>query len=264
MSVVFVGCSYTSGSGWSKTNQTNECTQSPNLWVNQCHRRLWPELDLVNAGQSGSSNHDIFTNAVDQLVADDVRILICQWTGMPRYNWHLGFELWDTSDSLVTSANHDINLSNGTSWTRQYVDDLKNRLLVTHHLHWEILHVVRYTNIISRLAKQTNTKVWFVNALCPWDSDYFERKTNFLPSDLTEFTRTEILDWTNHNDEDIAKLYNLAHDHYESVGGVNPNQWINLYKSFKSVTVDHNFDQVHPGIQSNQAFAEMVAERVSC
>ena len=61
---------------------------------------------------------------------------------------------------------------------------------------------------------------------------------------------------------DIFALYDLAHDHYQQHGGVNPGSWINLYDSFHQQKIDVNFDLEHPGIESNQTYFQTVKNRL--
>jgi hypothetical protein len=181
---------------------------------------------------------------------------------MPRYQFDAGFELWPTSVRLSPHAvDCDINLTNGVTWSKSYVNDLINRLYAMHHLHWEILKVVKYSNIIKQTAKALNIRrIMFVNGLCPWDKNYFDILSgpDILPNNYTEFTKTKILNIDSRSDEDIFKLYQLAHKHYTEAGGIDPKDWVNLYDSFFYKRTDTNFDQLHPGIQSNQTYYQQV------
>lgn len=265
--VIFAGCSFTAGSGWVHPLPAEslgiECKNFPDLWVNICHREISriKELELVNIGQGGASNTEIFENSVQSISSygHDIDIMFCQWTSVPRYNFNAGFEPWNTSESLHSTnlRKHDIHLNRGDHWPREYVKDLLDRLRVMHHLHWEILKIVRYTTIISNLCKKFEINVFFINGLCPWDENYFvPLPENCKPEDLTPFTKKEILNIESRNDEEIYQLYNLAHKHYTDAGGINPTQWLNLYSSMLSQKIDVNSDNIHPGKMSNQLYAE--------
>jgi hypothetical protein len=272
--VIFVGCSYTAGTGWvdlpSEQSIRFECKEHPDLWVNICHREISPlqNLELINIGQSNASNTDIFENLIQALSEheNETKYVICQWTAMPRYNFQVGFETWETSESLnypmlFGRPKHDVNLNKGISWPRKYINDLLDRLLVLHHLHWEILKVVKYTASISKLCKKFGIKLVFINGVCPWDSEYFTIiPENSKPEDLTSFTKKEILNINTRNDEEIWQLYYLAHQDYQIYGGIDPKQWINLYDPWHKKKIDTNYDKLHPGILSNQMFASQVKE----
>lgn len=105
--------------------------------------------------------------------------------------------------------------------------------------------------------------MYFVNGLCPWDKNYFVRLKNFKPEELTEFTKTQILNIESRNDEDIFALYNLAHNQYQEHGGIDLDNWINLYDSFLNIKTDENFDKRHPGVQSNMIYFELIKNRLS-
>lgn len=264
MNVLVTGCSFTAGAGWSREHGS-DCKQDPRLWINIAHATIpqLQSLNLVNRAVTGASNTDIFEHTVSGLaeLAHDVDTVIVQWTGMPRYSFNPGFELWDTSDSIQNGARRDHHLSNGTTWTADYIQDIVDRLRVLHHLHWEILRVVRYCRTITALAERFNSRAYFINGLCPWDQDYFvQLPDSAQPEEYTNFTKHDIIDINSHSDEDILRLYNQLHQDYAKAGGINPAQWINLYGSFRNTQVDTNFDGIHPGIQSNLNFSQTVQE----
>lgn len=273
--IIFSGCSYTAGNGWTDTDpeesakiETKDC---PHLWVNLCHTHLnsLKNLELINLGQGGASNTDIFTITMRAMSehGHNIDTIICQWTSMPRYNWNVGFELWDTSENIphpdAKHRKHDVNLNRGDHWTRDYINDLTDRLRVLHHLHWEILKVVDYSHVIHSLAHKLGiANVYFINGLCPWDQDYFTRLENVFPEQYTEFTKTQILNINNRDDQEIHALYKLAHDQYQQKGGIKPQAWINLYQSFHNLRIDHNHDGQHPGIQSNLVYYRLLQSRL--
>ena len=266
--VIFTGCSFTAGTGWVDLPPVDsaalEYKDYPNLWVNLCHRELSQikDLDLVNLGQSGASNAEIFRNTVNAIseYQHNITVMFCQWTSMPRYRFSIGFELWNTNETIPVAGRQygDINLSNGTKWNRKYLDDLLDRLLVLHHAHNDIINVVIYSNILQRLAKSFAINLYFFNGLCPWDQDYFTRLNNVLPENYTPFTKNEILEINSRSDEDIFKLYNKLHNDYDNAGGIDPTQWINLYSSMSANQIDVNYDKKHPGTQSNQLYFDQI------
>ena len=269
--VLFAGCSYTAGNGWMDLPEEEsikvECKDSPHLWVNICHDKIpqIKDLDLVNLGKGGASNTEIFQNVVRSIsTISDIDIVFCQWTAYPRYNFNVGFELWDTFESLHDTdlKKHDVNLNRGDHWPREYVNDLLDRLRVIHHPHWEILKIVDYSAILSRLAKQKGFEIFFINGLCSWDENYFIKLENVKPEEYTPFTKKEILNIDTRDDEDIFKLYDLAHEHYQDAGGVNEDQWINLYNPFNQNKIDFNFDKKHPGKQSNLLYYDIIKQKL--
>lgn len=268
--VVFAGCSFVAGNGWVASPMDDphaniECKDYPALWVNLCHTQIdqLKDLELINVGRGGGSNAEIFKNAVKEISVGDVKYLFVEWTSMPRYNFNTGLELWNTSEKLqgcISQPTHDIKLSNGNFWDREYVTDLLSRLRVLHHLHPEIVKVVSYSKIVSDLCKRFNIKVGFINGLCPWDHDYFVKLTgsNITPESYTPFTKNEILNIDSRSDEDIFKLYEKIHNDYDYAGGIDPTEWINLYHSMNNDQLDVNLDARHPGTQSNQLYFQQL------
>ena len=269
--IVFSGCSFTAGNGWldisPNQSQRTEVKDSPYLWTNLCHQniRTFSQLDQINIAKGGNSNTEIFEATVDIISKQSANIdtLFCQWTSGPRYNFNVGFELWDTAENFfIEHRTDDVNLNRGDSWSREYLNDLLDRLRVLHHQHWEILKIVRYSNIITRFAEKNRIKLFFINGLCPWDKDYFIKLTKVKPESYTEFTKKHILNIDSRDDQDIYRLYDLAHDHYQQAGGINEKQWINLYNSFCVNRTDRNFDDLHPGKKSNQMYFEMIKNKL--
>jgi len=266
--VVFTGCSFTAGNGWNHVDLEKSFQipfkDYPNLWVNLCHNQILKlkKLELINAGIGGASNTDIFQATVREISNyNDIDIIICQWTAMPRYSFSLGLELWPTNEAIQhdrSRSKFDVNFSNGTQWSRKYLDDLLDRFLVLHHLHSEILKVVEYSNILKKLSKKFNIKLYFVNGMCPWDQNYFVRLNNTLPENYTFFTKKTILEIGSKDDDTIFKLYKKIHDDYDQAGGIDATDWINLYDSMAKNKTDTNYDNEHPGTHSNQLYFQLV------
>lgn len=259
--VVFTGCSFTFGAGWipeeEKSFQYNFSKQHPDLWVNRCHAQIdqLKNLELINYGQSGASNVEIFKNSV-KAIADhnsSISIMFCQWTSMPRYSFRSGFELWSTTQSFSQRGR-------GKVPEQAYIDDVLDRFLALHHLQDEIVKLLNYINILQKLADCIGIRMYHVNGLCPWDNNYFVRLSNAMPSDYTPFTKKEILDVDHRDDVDLFKLYQYMHDEYDRAGGINSARWINLYNSFKNNIIDVNYDGHHPGIKSNQLYVQQVKQ----
>ena len=271
-SILFTGCSFTAGSGWADLPANEslrvEVKDSPYLWTNLCCKEIskFNNLEIINNSHGGASNSEIFESTVSALAdrGSNIDTVFCQWTAMPRYRFNVGFELWNTSENFeFENRKHDVNLSNGTTWSREHINDLLNRLKAIHHLHWEILKVVKYSNYITKLSKMLGIQnVFFINGLCPWDQNYFTELHNVKPESYTNFTKQEILDIDTRSDDDIQKLYSLAHQHYNRTGGIENQHWINLYDSFLKNRVDVNFDNHHPGQKSNKLYSHLITTRL--
>lgn len=268
--IIFTGCSFTAGNGWAAHDLAAEDKNCTKLWVNLCGEKInWKfPCQVINAGQGGASNTEIFQNTVDAMTNPglDIDTVFCQWTAGPRYNFTVGFELWNTQESFIKDRANtcDINLHDGTHYPKEYIKDLIDRFRSLHHVHWEILSIVKYSNILTNMAKKIGCNIFFINGLCPWDKDYFVELNDVDPESYTTFTKKYILDIDARPDEDIRELYHLAHGYYNQAGGVNESNWINLYDSLLQNRTDFNYDQTHPGEQSNWNYYKMIETRLRC
>lgn len=245
---LFCGCSYTSGTGFELE------AQEPGLWVNLLHQNtLLQQYKLLNAGKAGRSNAGIFEDACYNLLHSECAYAFVEWTSGPRYELELGLELYDTRWVVVPNGparQHDLN---DCSYSTGYLNNIRDRFVTLSHPHYEILNIVCYTNILEKLAKLKHTQIFFINGLCEWDHDYFTRLTNVLPSDYTPYTQ-KIINVDSRDDVEIFKLYQKIHDQYQSHGGIQQHSWLNLYSSMRSMKIDTNSDNMHPGTQSNQLY----------
>jgi hypothetical protein len=261
--IVFAGCSFTAGSGWNPTSPI--CKDHEKLWVNLCYHNIekFSKLELENVGIPGASNTDIFEAVSESLMRHDVDTVLIQWTAMPRYQFHVGLELWDTDECMIRNnpRQHDHILVDGI-YSRKYVTRLLDELRIMHHLHFEIVKVLKYSFLIKKLCDRLSVKYFFINGICPWDNNYFVRLgNNVLPEDYTSFTKNNILKIHNRDDQDIFKIYKYIHDVYDQYP-IDHSSWINLYQPFKDIMVDRNFDNEHPGEISNKNFFELVRKKI--
>lgn len=271
--MIFTGCSFTAGNGWRdcdpKISVITEVKDCPELWVNLCYKNIDTinQLKLLNLAAGGASNTEIFESTLKAITDHNSNIdtVFVQWSAMPRYNFNVGFELWTTEEHLggFDNAHHDVGLNNGDYYPRSYINDVLSRLHAMHHLHWEILKVVNYTNILTKIANYLGIKnIFFINGICPWDKNYFIKQINTKPENYTPFTKSKILNIETRNDKDLHLLYVKAHSQYTAAGGIDSSVWINLYNSFYDQIIDTNFDGVHPGTKSNQKFYQTIHTRL--
>lgn len=250
---VFAGCSYTAGSGFEQERQ------DPRLWTMQLHQShsALNRTHYVNVGNGGASNARIFYEAVQALLKFDCEFAFVAWTSVPRYEMDLGLELYQTRQCFIpntASRDHDLNL--GTI-SAEYLNKVRDRFVSLAHDHREIWFLLGYINQLMRLSLLRKTKLFFVNALCPWDTDFFiKRENSFLPNDLTKYTQT-LLNVNTRSDQEIFKLYDFMHQEYEQQGGVHEQKWLNLYQSIRSLKIDSNSDGRHPGPKTNQLATEL-------
>lgn len=250
---LFVGCSYTFGEGFAQQSQ------EPNLWVNLLHSNVKALrcTELVNLGESASSNEKIFYKASRYIAAYQPRFAFVQWTSAPRYNILLGVETYPTNQYFAfdgSACDHNLHSVN---YSAKYLQNVKNRFLLLHHPHQNILNIVEYTNSLIELSRLTKTQLFFINGLCAWDRGYFSKLNDSLPSAYTLYTQ-QILETATRDDEQVYQLYDRIHSDYAKAGTVQESLWLNLYDSFLYHRSDTNDDHIHPGIKSNQFYFEFV------
>ena len=258
--IVFSGASLTAGYGFRLPEEKEF------MWSTLIHKNCFPELEYLNVAVVGDTNAGIFKQTIKTIAENkDLSIIMCSWVSLLRYNFSLGFELYPTlsiGNEIIDSdknKQNDYKLNTGII-SQKYVADIKNRFIALHHYHYEICKLLEYINIINNLCQQLKIIVYHCNDHCPWDRGYFDRLENVKPEQYTEFTKNEILNIKNRDDDEIFKLYKKMHDEYDLAGGIHPASWINLYEPRIDNKVDVNHDGFHPGKKSNSNYFKQVKQ----
>lgn len=252
--ILFSGCSYIDGVGFAEEKQ------DPNLWVNLLHQEnpWFRSLDLVNVGLRGRSNAGIFQDSIWHLTQDHFDFAVVSWTSMPRFEMELGLETYATRQVFVANGPTRTHNLNDIVYDQKYLAKIRDRLITLVHLHGEILNLVYYVNCLVKIAERQGTRIFFVNALCPWDKNYFVELKDFMPEEATEFTKKEIINLENRKDEEFFLLYKKIHTEYQQAGGIQEKHWLNLYNSLRQNKIDTNDDDLHPGIKSNKLYCKFL------
>jgi len=256
--VIYTGCSYTNGTGFTEEEKEKY------LWVNLLHNHCFSNAVKVNAGIPGGANEEIFIETVNQLLLHkNISNVFVEWTGVPRINTELGFELYSTRlHASHSPISLDVQL-NDVLYSKEYLNSVKDRFISLIHPLYEITKIIKFSKILENLSSSLKVNVWFINGLCPWDKDFFKyNATITTPNEMTLYTQHQ-LNTENRDDEEIIKLYQKMHNNIAVAGGVTCNKWINLYQSMKSLQCDTNSDQVHPGVISNKMYANMIIDRLT-
>jgi hypothetical protein len=255
--VLFTGCSYTAGIGFDLEKQ------EPGLWVNLLHQNtLLKDCELINAGIGGRSNAGIFQDTVWNLTRNKIDYAFVSWTSLVRYQMSLGLELYNTDVVFLPNGPMVDHNLNDIKYTKTYLENIRDRFTTLPHDHLEIVNLLFYVNSLLRLATIVGTKIFFINAMCPWDNNYFTKLKNVFPNSYTDFTK-KIINIDNRNDEQIFQLYDKIHHEYDQSGNIQSAYWLNLYNSLKSQNIDTNNDGVHPGIKSNKRYFEVLQEHLT-
>jgi len=247
--ILISGCSFAAG------YKFPEEKNNPNIWPNQLSKKL--NLALDNLSKTGANNQAIFLNTVESITQKNYDVVIVAWTAIPRYNYHVGLELYETETML---NNIDINTVANNTVSGQYLEKIGNSLRQIHNDHWDTLNVVRYINVLIRM--QLNKKIFFVNSLCPWSSQYFKRKNFDRPSELDQYTQN-LLSSEARADKDTRELYSMIHNQYAQHGGIQSAHWLNLEHSLYNLKIDTvNNDDCHPGLESQDLFTDMLYNKL--
>lgn len=256
---LFTGCSFTAGSGF-ELEKTD-----PGLWVNLLHKniKVLQNTKLVNCGVPGGSNDEIFTKSVEYILNYHPKFVFVEWTSYPRYWFNLGLEMYETRVPFIPNGqilplDKQLEL-NEITYTKKYLEDLRDRVVTLSHPYYEISKIVNYVNILVNLCKLKKCSIFFINGLCHWDQDFFIKKENVLPYDYTDYTK-KILNIDNRDDDEILALYNKIHSEYNSIGGIQESRWLNLYNSLGKNKIDVNSDEIHPGYESNQKYFKFLSQ----
>lgn len=254
--VLFSGCSYTSGMGLPLAQQ------DPDLWVNRlCASGLFGAAVCTNCSQGGRSNSGIFQDTAWHVTQHQYDYALVAWTSGPRYEMELGFELYDTRQVFMPNLRTRELRLNELVYDQQYLQRINDRFTALAHPHHEIRNLVYYVNILMRLCELRGTRIFFINAICPWDERYFEPIQAVLPESYTTFTKS-ILNVETRTDQEIFSLYHQLHTDYDQAGGIQEASWLNLYRSLRSLQTDTNNDGIHPGTQSNQVYHDTLATQL--
>jgi hypothetical protein len=248
---LFAGCSYTAGSGFALEKA------DPALWVNRLYRDNihLSTTEILNVGVGGRSNAGIFSDTIYNLLNYNCKYAFVAWTSSPRYEMELGLELYETRHVVAPNSRASRHALNDCVYDPAYLNNITNRLISLPHLHYEIKNLVYYVNSLVKLSRLTNTKLFFINALCNWDTEYFHKLELVMPTTYTKFTQ-QLINVANRDDNEIFQLYNKIHCEYNELGGIQSDHWINLYESMSSLKHDVNLDGVHPGTKSNQLYSQ--------
>jgi hypothetical protein len=247
--VLVSGASFVKGYGLEYTSD------DPKLWVNQLVQSTFKSAKVNNVAMVGRSNEWIFLEAMSNLIKKNYDLLIVGWAPIPRFNFHVGLELYDVMTKL--DASRDYHLNNYKTVYGKDLVKIKNGLLKIHNDHWDLVKLIQYVNaLIEVQVKCRKKKIVFFNCHMDVPQDFFVKKDIQLPSDLTEYEKN-LLDVDARDDSEIFALYNMIHEQYDNYGTIHPELWANLYKSFVSMKIDEApHAPQHPGYLSQDIFVK--------
>lgn len=240
--VVFNGCSFTVGEGF-PLEQRNDY-----IYDRLVASHYSFKADNIAVG--GSSNYKIFMRSCQALLSGQYDIIFTQWSALNRIWLSPGPDsVFFTNDVKYPDFQYrNIYLS------KKDKDQLRNSLLLLNHDYQNILDLVEYCHILENLAKNSKTKLVFINGLVPWTNDLTRPISNNLGKSLSDYTK-DILDFELRDDEEIIKFFTELQKMFLTL---NQKSWVNIFDSFDSNTIDVGPEGHHPGIQSHRQMATQI------
>jgi hypothetical protein len=251
--ILVSGCSFSAGYGMPGKHSDK------NNWPNLLAKELGINA-VTNVSRTGSNNHWIFLETVSAMLQDHYDLILVQWSTIPRFKFKVGLELYPVD----TMLDDDINIVGRRTIKKEWLIEIKNRLLEIHNDHWDILDLVKYVNVLIELqVRARHGKIFFINGLGPWPHGYFDKKQIDLPSDLDPFTH-DLLQAEFRDDDEIFQLYSMIHDHYAGYGSIQQQHWLNLYQAMSQIKIDTiQSNDAHPGLASQSIFADLFAQQIT-
>jgi hypothetical protein len=260
--ILFSGCSYTEGAGLDL--EKHDPNNAFNVFA---HEYFHNDYNVTNVAKGGNSNLSIYLSTSLALVEKFYDYAFVCWSAYPRYNFRIGFETYEFGKKIcftpgIVLSDHVIHEGHNLSYSKKWLNKFKDTYMLAHHEHFEVVAIMEYMTLLLDQAQSKGTQLYFINNICQWDNEFFNRLTDFLPDELTEKTK-KLLDVDTRDDTEIFKLYNLMHDDFEAHGGIREHKWINLYTPFKNMKIDLGNDNWHPGPLSHKQFGTHLAQRFS-
>jgi hypothetical protein len=257
--ILVVGCSMTAGYGLTATvaDPFKIDTTDFNLWVNQLCNQVFDAPQITNLAVTGKNNQWIFIETACALTKVHYDVVIVAWSAIGRLNYNLGLETYPTNTMLPSLGAIDININPCVVIPAEWQSKIGDQIRKFSNDHWALLDLIKYVNILKLIQIESRkSKLFFVNTLFDIPTGYFDCTPFTKPSSLPKYTQ-DLLQVETRNDDEIEKLYNMIHTHYRMYGGINSNLWLNLYKSFWSMTIDQaNPNDRHPGYKSQKIFSD--------
>ena len=268
MKVLYSGCSYSAGVGFGEFIEVphnkplpRDCKDSKYIWTNLVHNKFFSKYQHTNIATGGNTNLRIFQMTAKELLEKDYNFAFVQWTQLIRHEYEIGFELYSTKQTAkpgLSALTHD--LITGTYHAKD-IQERQDRFFTLEHEQYRIVELIRYINILCEISKLKNTKIYFVNGMCPWDKNFFEKQVTIIPESFTDYTK-DLIDAGLRNEEQSINLYNKLHNQYKDAGEIQNKKWLNLYNSMRNNRIDTNKDGIHPGILSHENYFKEFATKL--
>lgn len=239
MKICFNGCSYTYGEGFFDDER--------HLYNFDYIVSDHFNAERKNIAMCGSSNLLIFQRSADEIINGDSDIIFNQWTSLNR--------VWfsPSPETFVFSNQKDHHYSFGDF--KINLKKFKETLKFINHDYQNIIDLCGYVQILDNLSALTGKKCIHINGILPWENDLIKKyDKNDLFKSLSEYTR-DILDFDNKDDKEIITHFDKLQKNFLKI---KIDRWVNIFDSWGNNILDIGTVGHHPGIKSNQYFAEKI------
>ena len=238
--VCFNGCSFTVGEGFDQDQRDQYIYDR--LVSFECG------FERTNIAKGGSSNYEIFMRSA-QALKQDFDILFVQWSALNRIWLYPGPDC----EWFINSGNKEFRYRS-IHLNEKDQNRFRDILLMMNHDYHGIMSLIDYCDILNQLALHKNKQIVFINGLVPWSDDLINPLGDNLYESLSEYSR-QILDFDSRDDDQIRCLFqSLQHKFAE----LDQSRWVNIFESFKTLTIDIGTQGHHPGIKSHEIMAQKI------
>jgi hypothetical protein len=239
----FNGCSFTEGWGFP--------VEQRDTYIYDRLLAKKYSFESTNIAMGGSSNHLIFMKSCQAIMSGQYDIVFTQWTALNRLWLYPGPDCQFFVNELINPdfSYREIHLS------KKERTQLRTQLLILNHDFHNILALIDYCVILSRLAEHSKTKIIFINGLVPWTSDLDRPVGTDLSLSLSEYSK-EILDFDHRDDSEITKFFTILQEKFLLI---DKSKWVNIFDSLFLNQTDLGPEGHHPGIHSHQWMAQQVS-----
>lgn len=247
MRVAFTGCSLTVGEGFPEDQRDQ--------FIYNCLVSKHFDFDKVNFSQPGASNYKIFMQAGPAVVSKEFDIVFVQWPVFSRMWISPGPDIHlYLSDPKITDFRYrDLYVSSSE------LTKFKNMVRLLNHDYQNIHDMINYCKFLDTMAKQTKTKIVYINGGLPWTDDLCNPLTDDLSSCLSAYSKN-LLDFDNCNDTEIVTYFSKLQEKFKNI---DQSKWVNLFDSFVENSVDLGPEGHHPGIKSHQWLANKIINHLT-
>lgn len=247
MNICFNGCSFTEGEGFAEDQR--------DLYIYDRLLEKQFSFTRTNISVGGSSNYQIFMRSAEAIMSGQYHCVLTQWTALNRLWLFPGPDAkFFVNDMQFSEFRYRDIYLNAAEKTK-----LKNTLLILNHDFHNIIDLIKYTNILKKLAKDNLTKILFVNGMVLWTDDLVKPLNKNLSISLSAYSK-KILDFNTRDDEEIKKFFTML-QHYAHQ--IDQSLWVNLWNPWVKNILDIGPLGHHPGIKSHQWMANLITDYFS-